>query len=194
MRILVFFLLVVLSVFCGETVSANDERPITNDASKDSIMTRTEVAGFSVIGIETRTSNAKEATPEGVIPRQWQRFFQEGIADKIPNKIGGNLYAVYSDYASDHNGEYSFLIGAKVKEGTVPPQGMVARTIPTGHYALFTSENGPLAKVVPQAWMEIFKLEDEKKIQRTYKVDFELYDQRSRDPQNAQVDLYLGIK
>jgi predicted transcriptional regulator YdeE len=47
---------------------------------------------------------------------------------------------------------------------------------------------------VPQAWQAIFKLEAEKKIQRTYKTDFELYDQRSQDPQNAQVDLYVGLK
>jgi predicted transcriptional regulator YdeE len=129
-----------------------------------------------------------------VIPRQWQKFFQEGIADKIPNKIGGNLYAAYTDYASDHNGEYSFMIGAKVKDGTVPPPGMVARALLGGHFAVLTSEKGPLPKVVPQAWLDVFKLEDEGKIQRTYKADFEIYDQRAQDPQNAQVDLYLGIR
>jgi len=77
-----------------------------------------------VIGIEARTTNAKEATADGIIPRQWQRFFQEGILEKIPNKIGGNIYAVYSDYANDHNGEYDYVIGAMVKEGSVPPPGM----------------------------------------------------------------------
>jgi predicted transcriptional regulator YdeE len=157
-------------------------------------MTFTEVAGFLVVGIEARTTNAKEATADGVIPRQWQRFFQEGIPDRIPNKIGGNLYAAYSDYASDHNGEYSFLIGAQVQEGTVPPPGMVAKVLPGGRFAVLSSERGPLPKVVPQAWLEVFKLEDEKKIERTYKGDFEVYDQRAQDPQNAQVDLYLGIK
>ena len=35
---------------------------------------------------------------------------------------------------------------------------------------------------------------DEKKLQRTYKTDFEIYDRRSRDPQNAQLDLYIGMK
>ena len=129
-----------------------------------------------------------------MIPRQWEKFFQEGILEKIPNKIGANIYAVYSDYASDHNGEYSYLIGAMVREGSLPPPGMVAKNVSGGRFAVLASEKGPLPKVVPQAWQTIFKLEDEKKIQRTYKTDFEIYDRRSEDPQNAQVDLYVGMK
>jgi predicted transcriptional regulator YdeE len=46
---------------------------------------------FSVIGIQVRTSNAKEMTGEGAIPKQWGRFFKEGIADKIPNKVGSTF-------------------------------------------------------------------------------------------------------
>ena len=41
---------------------------------------------FSVIGIQVRTSNAKEMTGVGAIPKQWDKFFKEGIADKIPTK------------------------------------------------------------------------------------------------------------
>jgi predicted transcriptional regulator YdeE len=150
--------------------------------------------GFLVIGIEARTTNAKEATGDGIIPRQWQKFFQEGILDKIPNKISGNIYAVYSEYASDHNGEYDFLIGPMVKEGSVAPEGMAAKAFPGGRFAVLTTDKGPLPKVVPKAWAEIFELEDEKKLQRAYQADFEVYDQRSRDPQNAQVDIYVGTK
>ncbi|MGC1373109.1 MAG: effector binding domain-containing protein, partial [Candidatus Sulfotelmatobacter sp.] len=67
-------------------------------------------SGFSVIGIEVRTSNAKELSGDGVIGKQWEKFFQDDVLGKIPNKTGSNIYAVYSDYASDRNGEYSFLI------------------------------------------------------------------------------------
>jgi predicted transcriptional regulator YdeE len=178
----------------AETVSANEQGRTTDIAVKEIPITRADLPGFLVVGIEARTTNVKEATAEGIIPRQWQRFFQEGILAKIPNKIGGNIYAVYSDYANDHNGEYDYMIGAMVKEGTVAPPGMAAKSVPGGRYAVLTTDKGPLAKVVPQAWLAVFKLEDEKKLRRTYKVDFEIYDQRSQDPQNAQVDLYLGIK
>jgi predicted transcriptional regulator YdeE len=189
-RILLVLLLGALGVLGGKVVLANDERPATKEAP----ITRADLPGFLVIGIEARTTNAKETTAEGIIPRQWQRFFQEGILAKIPNKIGGNIYAIYSDYASDHNGEYDFLIGAMVKEDSVPPPGMVLKNVPGGHFAVLTSERGPLPRVVPQAWQAIFKLEDEKKLHRAYQADFEIYDQRSQDPENAQVDLYIGIK
>jgi predicted transcriptional regulator YdeE len=81
-----------------------------------------------------------------------------------------------------------------VKEGSVAPAGMAAKAVPGGRLAVLTTDKGPLPKVVPQAWEEIFKLEDEKKLLRAYQADFEIYDQRSRDPQNAQVDIYVGMK
>src|ERR1700751_1315001 len=58
---------------------------------------------FWVIGIQSRTSNAKEVTGGGAIPKQWDRFFKEGIADKIPNKVDSPIYAVYTNYVSDYN-------------------------------------------------------------------------------------------
>jgi len=151
---------------------------------------------FSVIGIQLRTSNAKEMTGGGAIPKQWDRFFKDGIADKIPNKVGSTIYAVYTGYASDYNGEYDFIIGMKVSDASDVPAGMVAKKIPRGKYAVVTSEKGPVAKVVPQAWQRVYSLDDNKQLggARAYKADFELYDQRSQNPQDSQVDLYVGLK
>ncbi len=42
---------------------------------------------FSIIGIQVRTSNAREMTGQGDIPKQWTKFYKEGIADKIPHKV-----------------------------------------------------------------------------------------------------------
>jgi predicted transcriptional regulator YdeE len=151
---------------------------------------------FSVIGIEVRTSSAKEATSEGLIGKQWHRIFQEGLLQKIPAKTDSNIYAVYSNYASDHNGEYSYTLGARVPEGTPPPAGFVLRAVPAGNYAVVTSEKGPVAQVVSAAWRRVWAMEDTHKFSspRAYKADFELHDQRASDPQNAQVDLYIGLK
>src|ERR1700722_2472027 len=71
-------------------------------------------AGFTVVGIAARTSNAKEMTAEGVIGKQWGRFMAEGLRAKIPNKADQAILAVYTDYASDHAGEYTFVLGARV--------------------------------------------------------------------------------
>jgi predicted transcriptional regulator YdeE len=151
---------------------------------------------FSVMGIEVRTTNAKEASSDGVIGKQWQKFFQDGVLEKIPNRADSNLYAVYNNYTDGRNGEYSFLIGPKVPEGSVPPAGLVLKTVPAGNYAVITSEQGPVVKVVVAAWQRVWKMEDEHTLggQRAYAADFELYDQRGIDPQNSQVDLYIGLK
>ena len=152
--------------------------------------------GFSVVGIQARTTNAKEATGAGEIPKLWQRFFQDGIQHKIPNKVDGTIYAVYTDYASDRNGEYSFVIGVKVEANAKPPAGLVLKKIPAGEYAIVTTDNGPVSKVVPAAWQQIWPQEDKDQLggRRAYKADFEVYDQRAADPQNSQVDIYVGVK
>jgi predicted transcriptional regulator YdeE len=153
-------------------------------------------SSFSVVGVEVRTSNAKETTSDGIIGKQWQKFFEDDTLEKIPNKSGSNLYAVYSDYSGDHNGEYSFLIGARVEDGSTAPPGFVLKTIPSGKYAVVTTERGPVAKVVVAAWKQVWQMEEKHELggSRTYKADFEVYDQRATDPENSEVDLYIGVK
>ena len=131
---------------------------------------------------------------EGEIPKQWAKFFKEGIASRIPNKADSNIYAVYSGYSSDHNADYDFIIGMKVSDVSDVPPGMIAVKVPKGRYAMVTSAKGPVAQVVPQAWHQVYDLEDSHRLKRAYKADFEIYDQRSLDPQNSQVDLYIGLK
>jgi predicted transcriptional regulator YdeE len=151
---------------------------------------------FLVVGIEARTNNAKESTGDGIIPKQWSKFFAEGILSKIPNKVDPTIFAVYTDYASDRNGDYTFLIGAKVSAVAEIPAGMVTKIVPAGRYALITSATGPVQSVAPQAWQQIWGLEDRSQLGgvRSYKADFEVYDQRSRDPQSSQVDVCIGIR
>lgn len=155
-----------------------------------------EQSEFSIIGIQVRTSNAKEMTGQGDIPKQWSKFYKEGIADKIPHKVDSTVYAVYTNYASDYNGEYDFIIGMKVSGASDVPPGMVAKKVPSGRFAVITSAKGPVERVVPQAWQRVYSLDDNRQLggARAYKADFELYDQRSQNPQDAQLDLYIGLK
>jgi predicted transcriptional regulator YdeE len=151
-------------------------------------------AGFTVIGIATRTNNAREATADGVIGKQWARLMQDGVLAKIPNKLDHSVVAVYTDYEKDHNGDYTFILGAKVSSAADLPPGMVAKTIPAGRYAVFTSDKGPGYKVVPELWMKINSLpKPAPGGDRAYRADFEIYDERAADPQNLQVDVYVRI-
>jgi predicted transcriptional regulator YdeE len=151
--------------------------------------------GFTVVGISARTTNAKEMTAEGVIGKQWTRIFQETVMARIPNKADQNIVAVYTDYASDHDGEYTFLLGARVTSEKDVPAGMVAKQVPGGKFAVFTSKKGPAWKVVPELWARINSLpKTTVGGDRRYAADFEIYDERAADPQNSQVDVYVGIQ
>jgi len=153
-------------------------------------------SAFSVIGISVRTSNAKETTSDGIIGKQWQKFFQEGVLQQITNKVDSNIYAVYSDYASDKNGEYSLTIGARVPDGSAVPTGLVLKTVHAGSYAVVTSDQGPVAKVVVAAWQSVWEMEDKHALggARAYQTDYEFYGQHAANPQDSEVDLYIGLK
>jgi predicted transcriptional regulator YdeE len=154
-----------------------------------------QLDGFEVVGISARTNNATEAGPDGAIPKLWQRVMQEHVLDRIPQKTDPNLYAVYTDYASDANGDYTLVLGAKVRPETNPPAGMTSKSVPAGRYAVFTSERGPVAKVVVETWKRIWAYYQlPANGHRAYGADFEVYDQRAADPNNAQVEIYIGVK
>jgi len=150
---------------------------------------------FMVAGIAVRTSNAKEMTADGVIGKQWARLLQEGTLAKIPNKADASIVAVYTDYASDKDGEYTYLLGARVTSDKGLPAGVIAKKIPAGKFAVFTTEKGPASKVVPETWVRINSLpKSAVGGDRVYRADYEVYDERARDPQNLQADIYVGIR
>jgi len=67
---------------------------------------------------------------------------------------------------------------------------MVLKTVPAGRYAVFTSERGPVQKVVIETWQRIWS----ELPSRSFVADFEVYDRRAVDPANAVVEIYLGVK
>ena len=170
---------------------------LTSTAQKVAVHPKlVEQTEFWVVGIQARTTNAKEMAGQGVIPQMWGRLFKEGLQDKIPNKVNSTIYALYSGYASDRNGEYDFLIGAKVNAATGVPEGMVARKVLAGRYGVVPSATGPVEQVVPAVWRQVWEMEDKHTLGgvRAYQTDFEVYDQRSQDPKNSQVDVYIGLE
>jgi predicted transcriptional regulator YdeE len=116
-------------------------------------------------------------------------FLQENLAAQIPHKVDSSLVAVYTEYASDQNGEYTFVIGARVRSAEVPA-GMVAKTVPAGRYAVFLSESGPVGEVVMKTWQRVWSAE----IDRAYRTDYEVYDERASNPGNARVEVHVGVR
>lgn len=151
--------------------------------------------GFTVVGIAVRTSNREQATPARPIGTLWERLFKEGVLGAIPNKADGKIVALYTEYASDKDGEYTYVLGARVSKVETLPAGMVAKNVPAGRYALFTSDEGPVQKVVVAMWRRVWETPiSALGGDRAYKADFEVYDERARNPADSVVDLYIGVR
>jgi predicted transcriptional regulator YdeE len=152
-------------------------------------------SAFTLIGIAARTSNALEMSGKGIITKQWQRVMSEKLIEKIPNRADPDILAMYTDYESDATGQYTFLIGAKVTSADSVPIGMVAKHVPAGKYSVFTSEKGPVWEVVPKIWQKVWSTSaSEMDGERAFVADFEVYDERATDPQNAVVDVWVGMR
>jgi predicted transcriptional regulator YdeE len=67
--------------------------------------------------------------------------------------------------------------------------------IPTGDYAVFTSETGAIVEVVQAAWKHIWKVAaTDLGRKRAFLTDYEVYDHRATDPANSQVEIHLGLE
>ncbi|WP_373330613.1 GyrI-like domain-containing protein [Salmonirosea aquatica] len=112
------------------------------------------IGEFKIIGIAVRTTNENgQATQE--IPALWNRFISEGMAGRIPNKMGESLYCVYTDYVLDHTQPYTTILGYKVTTLATIPEGMVGKTIPEGKYVRYLSKGNLMEGAVIGTWHEI---------------------------------------
>lgn len=145
---------------------------------------------FEVVGIRARTTNAQEMAGKGVIPQLWARFMQEDLIEKIPDRTGSDVIVLNTGYQSDKNGEYTYVIGAKVSSTRNVPAGMGAYNVPAGEYAEFSAEETSPAGVVG-VWRRIWSLEDSGQLLRAYQTDYEVH---HKSQNKATADVYIGLK
>jgi predicted transcriptional regulator YdeE len=151
-------------------------------------------ASFIVVGVTVRTNNAAEAGQQGKIPQMWQGVMQNGTLEQIPNKAGDALVVIYSDYASDYTGDYNYTLGYKVTSADKVPDGMVARTIQAGEYAVLNSDQGPPQEVIAALWQRINSMTPQQLGgTRAYQTDFETYDQVT-NWNDMHMTVHIGLK
>lgn len=138
------------------------------------------------IGFELRTDNQKCSLE---MPVHKDRFFNENILAKIPNKINGNILAVYTDYEGDYTQPYSWILGAEVSSLDEIPAGLVGKVIPESKYAVFTTR-GEFPQGLVAAWQAIWQSD----LSRSYTTDFELYSSDFDPQRNPEVKVYIAIK
>lgn len=152
---------------------------------------------FFVVGLRIRTKNSDEADAKTAkIGKTVKKFYSENIAARISNRTHPErVVAVYSDYVSDATGEYSYAIGLEVADLKTVPDGLVGMKIAAATYRVFTTPKGRMPDIIINAWKRIWSLDSsELGGARAFSADFEVYDERSRDPLTSQVDVWIGIK
>lgn len=143
---------------------------------------------FNLIGIAVRTTNEGGRAQQD-IGQLWQRFYEDTILAKIPNKKSNAVYCVYTDYESDATGAYTTLLGCAVSTLQTIPEEFTGMTIPKATYRVYTSA-GTLPDSVLATWMHIWQTP----INRAFAADFDLYDTASQDPNAAEVKTYLSVR
>jgi len=164
-----------------------DEIDITEEAliKSEEVVERSPIL---VIGIDCRTSNAIEAGPQD-ISKLWEKFYNEDVISRIPNKISNEVIALYCEYESDYSGAYSVVIGCPVSSIDRIPEEMVAKIIPGGSYAIFRAI-GEHPKALIETWFNIWK---QASLDRAYTSDFELYGDKFWSNLPKEVEVCVAV-
>ncbi|MGB7128559.1 MAG: GyrI-like domain-containing protein [Candidatus Rhabdochlamydia sp.] len=147
-----------------------------------------------VVGIECRTFNAPEAGSHD-IPQHWGKFYNEDIINQIPNKVSQEVIALYCDYADaykegDYTQPYSLVIGCPVSSLDAVPEGMVAKIIPSGSYAVFRAV-GEYPKNLLKTWENIWQQAD---LGRICTSDYEIYGDKFISGSPKEVEVFISVK
>jgi predicted transcriptional regulator YdeE len=153
-------------------------------------MVKISLKEIKLIGLalekKTTNQNGQSAIDCG---SHWQKFETGNYAEQIPTKTSKEIFAVYHDYDGDHTAPYAYFIGCRVDNIEQIPPGMTSLSIPESEYVKIVAK-GIMPDCVANAWKQIWL----GNIKRAYKADFEIYDERSKDWSNAEVDIYVSVR
>lgn len=138
------------------------------------------------IGRELRTNNEECSL---AMPAHKNRFFKEDILSKIPNKINGNILALYTNYEGDYTKSYSWILGCEVSNLDLVPEGLIGKVIPESKYAVFTTQ-GEFPQGLIAVWYDIWQ----SSLQRLYTSDFEVYRSDFDPKSNPEVKVYIAME
>ena len=135
-----------------------------------------------ISGIKIKTTNQDGKSMQD-IKRTWQKLFEDGIYEKMQNKVNNKTIGLYTEYEGDFTKPYTFIAGVEVnkEEGSV--------VIPKGKYAKFVII-GDVQNSVGQAWKKIWDMD----LKRKYICDFEEYQNNSEDMQKQEIHIYIAIE
>lgn len=152
---------------------------------------------IKLVGIKTRTNNSNEMISEKAkIGSTIAKYYNNNLVAKIPNRTkAGVTYCVYTEYENNEHGEYTYFVGEEIDSFDNIAPDLVTLTIPLNAYSKFECGPGEMPIVCINAWQKIWQMQDtEIGGKRNYVADFEIYDERAKDPKNTVLDIYIGIE
>lgn len=141
-----------------------------------------------VAGYPVRTTNAAEAEPQRAqLPGLWQRAMAPGAFDQVARRVDGRLYAVLTDYESDHQGAYTEVVGVAVTSAADVPEGLVLVRVPAAR-CLEVKARGPMPQALIEAWRSVWRRTDSGGVPaRAFTTDLEVHTEEG-------ADLYLAVR
>jgi len=151
---------------------------------------------FHFIGYELKTKNIDGQNNKD-IPEFWQLYLQEKLYKNIPNPLNcKEELGICTDFLPE-TGEFSYLIGMEVAEGTPVPEGLVYRSFPEMQYVVFTtpkSDDATFTTSIQSTWNYVFtEWFPQSGYEHAGVLDFELYDERCHGTENKVMDIYIPV-
>ncbi|WP_184548649.1 GyrI-like domain-containing protein [Mucilaginibacter sp. FT3.2] len=146
------------------------------------------IEGFFLEGISVRTTNQNGQSAKD-IGGLWGRFMEDNVLPQIEDRITDKIYCVYTEYESDYTGVYTAVLGCKVRSLDKIPNGLTGLTIPAANYVKYTAK-GRLPDCVAETWQEVWN----SNLDRAYIADFDGWGAKAQNPEDAEVEIYVGVK
>ncbi|TDL92272.1 AraC family transcriptional regulator [Vibrio vulnificus] len=119
-----------------------------------------------------RTNNFTNKDLFEKIGSLWSKTSDHNIENEV-------IYGIYHQYESNNRGDYTLAIAAET------PASNEKLVIPNQEYAVF--ECLQVEHSIGEAWKKIWQLEEAKKLNRKYSLDFEKY------YPNGKVEIHIAI-
>ena len=135
-----------------------------------------------VVGYTVRTDNTAEADPKQArLPDLWRRATAPDAFAAVEGRLDDRMYAVLTDYESDHHGAYTEVVGVAVADLGRIPEGFVGVRVPAAQ-CLLVPVRGPIPQALVEAWQGVWQYtESGDTPARSFATDLEIYHEDGAD-------------